>query len=79
MAGSGKGKQPPADGFHTQLLQDLYNRGLAANKVQPRGQTFLFAAEDTVPHITDIGRLFLTFISSPIPDLDETADEGNSE
>lgn len=58
----------PVRGFDTQLLQDLYNCGLAANNVNPRGQLVLHGVEDTIPHITEMGAHFLKFINSPEPE-----------
>jgi len=58
-------EQMPVKGFDAQLLQDLYNRGLVANNVNPRGQLIIRSEEDTVPHITNLGRQFLAFITTP--------------
>lgn len=56
----------PVEGFDAQLLQDLYNHGLAANKVNPRGLPMTFHdPEDTIPRITEMGTRFLKFITSP--------------
>jgi hypothetical protein len=61
--------QMPVKGFEKQLVQDLYNLGLATNNVDPRGQLYLRAEEDTYPLITDLGKAFLRFISDwSIPD-----------
>ncbi len=61
--------QLPAENYHMQLLQDLYTRGLAGNGANPNA----FPSpppEALLPHITDLGRQFLAFITSPIPELD---------
>lgn len=55
----------PIVGFDAQLLQDLYNRGLAANSVNPRGQLFPQSAESVIPHITSLGKQFLSFVTAP--------------
>jgi hypothetical protein len=61
--------QLPAENYHVQLLQDLYTRGLAGNDANPNA--FLSPPpEALLPHITDLGRQFLAFITSPIPELD---------
>lgn len=66
----------PAKGFHAQLLQDLYNRGLAANNINPRGQLFPHSEEDVIPHVTDLGRRFLSFVAAPdLPQQASTSDE----
>ncbi len=58
--------QLPVENFHAQLLQDLYTRGLVANDANPNA--FLSPpAEALIPHITDLGRRFLAFITSPLP------------
>lgn len=60
--------QPP--GLLNVLLQDLYARGLAANDVNP--DAFLSHPPEMFrPHITDLGRLFLAFITAPSTDSDE--------
>jgi hypothetical protein len=56
----------PIEGFDGQLLQDLYNRGLAANNVNPRGQLFPQSPETVIPHITSLGREFLRFVVAPV-------------
>jgi len=51
------------------LLQDLYTRGLIGNDANPNA--FLSPPpEALIPWITDLGRQFLTFITSPMPELD---------
>jgi len=52
-----------------QLLQDLYTRGLVGNDANPNA--FLSPpAEALIPRITDLGKRFHAFITSPIPELD---------
>jgi hypothetical protein len=53
-------------GFDQVLLQDLYNRGLAANDFNPGAYGGGSGPETLFPHITEIGRRFLAFITSPI-------------
>ena len=61
--------QLPAENFHVQLLQDWYTRGLVGNDANPNA--FLSPpAEALIPRITDLGKRFLAFITSPIPELD---------
>ncbi len=57
--------QLPADDFQVQLLQDLYNRGLATNNIKPRTSPMLSGAEDIRPRISDMGRKFLAFVTAP--------------
>lgn len=66
-----RGKMP-AENFHLQLLEDLYSRGLAANKVNPRGQMTFHSDEDTLPHLTDMGHKFLDFIAAPEPPVNSS-------
>lgn len=63
----------PAENFHLQLLEDLYSRGLAANKMNPRGPLTPHDEEDALPFITDMGRKFLAFIATPKPIADKGA------
>lgn len=57
--------------YNKVLLQDLYVRRLAANKIDPFGPLYPHDVEDALPHITALGQQFLAFIISPIADSEE--------
>lgn len=57
--------QLPAEEFTVQLLQDLYNRGLATNNIKPRTSPMLSGADDVQPRISDMGKKFLAFVTVP--------------
>lgn len=55
----------PSDDFQDQLLQDLYNRGLATNNIKPRTSPMRAGPNDLRARISDIGKKFLAFITAP--------------
>jgi hypothetical protein len=59
--------QLPAENFHVQLLRTCIRGAWWA---EAKSGAFLSPPAEALPRITDLGRRFLAFITSPIPELD---------